>query len=158
SPPSNVDWVTVSDYAAEYQGGTPATGWQYDWNSTGKLGNSAAFSPLKWSEIEQAYNTTGVATTVPGATRHPDDYLNLGSNGGHPGPPGYLPIFGYTIQSGDGAGDYRLIDSAIRKSDDVVSADTEDGLQVLVYVNNALIGPAQYVSTDGTMAIFDRAL
>lgn len=68
-----------------------------------------------------------------------------------------MPIVGYTIQADDGAGLYRLTDSSIQKCDNTL-ATKEDGLQVLVYVNDKLIGAGQSVSTNGLLANFDRML
>ena len=140
SPPSTLtNWTAASvratDYSTDFQTGVPATGWTYAWNPTGQLGNSAAFAPLAWSNVAQRYNTTGAATPVPGSTSHNDDYLSLSASGGHPGHPNYLPIVGYTIQAEDGAGLYRIAESSIAKLDGILSPD-EDGLEVMVYLNN----------------------
>ena len=68
-----------------------------------------------------------------------------------------MPVAGYTIQEEDGAGLYRLIDSSIQKIDGTKSSK-EDGLGVLVYLNNTLMGSAASVSTNGALANFDRDL
>ena len=151
------DWSTVGDYKVDFQTGAPAQGWTYAWDPKGKLGRSSAYTSLIWSDVAQAYNTTGLATIVPSPKTHKEDYLTLTSDGGHPGQKKYVPIVGYTIQADDGAGLYRLVDSSIQKSDGTL-ATKEDGLQVLVYINDKLTGPAQYVSTDGLLASFDRML
>jgi hypothetical protein len=159
--PTNI-WATLSDYKSAFQSGSPAAGWHYDWNPTGKLGNSAAFSPLYWSNTDQVYNTTGGATRAyitsshGNGTSHNDDYLSLSSTGGHPGRPGYLAIVGYTVQSYDGAGSYQIANSSISKNDSVVSSG-EDGLQVLIYVNNKELG-SQQVLTNGQWASFNYTL
>jgi hypothetical protein len=155
--PTLADWATISDYRANFQAGSPATGWKYDWNPSGKLGNFAAFAPLLWSNAAQAYNTTGGATTIYNGKSHNDDYLELSASGGHPGLPKYMPIAGYTIQAGDGAGLYRIANSTISKADGSVTG-TEDGLQVLVYVNNLQIGGGHSVLTNGQLANFDLTL
>lgn len=156
-PMTPSDWLAVSDYSDDFQIGMPATGWKYVWNPTGTLGNSAEYKSLFWSNTAQAYNTTGGNTPVPGKSSHHDDYLNLSSYGGHPGQPKYLPIAGYTIQAEDGDGLYRLADTSIQKVDGVLSK-SEDGLNVLVYVNNTFVGPAAGVLTDGQFTNFDREL
>jgi hypothetical protein len=155
--PTPTEWVIVSKYKDEFQTGGPAESWEYAWNPTGNRGNSADFSPLLWSESAQMYNTTGGATMVPDSKSHNDDFLQLGANWGHPGKPGYMPIVGYTIQADDGDGLYRLIDSSIQKIDGTTS-NKEDGLGVLVYLNDTLLGPATSVSTNGSVASFDREL
>ncbi len=155
--PVQADWAAVSDYQDDFQIGSPAAGWKYAWNPNGTLGDSSKFSSLLWSNTAQAYNTTGGATQKPGSKSHPDDYLYLTASGGHPGQPKYLPIAGYTIQAEDGAGLYRLADTSISKIDGVLSSK-EDGVNVLVYVNNSLVGSASNVSTNGLLANFDREL
>ena len=92
-----------------------------------------------------------------GSLRHNDDYLMLHGSGGHPGQPIHLPIVGYTIQVDDGAGLYRLSNSSIAKSDGV-SSYNEDGLRVLVYLNNTLLSPSTNVGTNGLLTNFDRDL
>ena len=151
------DWQTVGDYQDDFQTGAPAQGWRYAWNPKGKLGKSADYTSLIWSDTAQAYNTTGGATTVPGKKTNKDDFLSLNSLGGHPGQKKYLPMAGYTIQQSDGAGFYQLSDSSIQKTNSSVITK-EDGLQVLVYVNDTLIGPGHSVLTNGALTGFDRNL
>ena len=151
------NWTTVGDYQSDFQGGTPAAGWKYAWNSKGKAGKSAGYTSLVWSESAQAYNTTGGATMAPNPKTHNDDFVSLSADGGHPGMSKYTAIAGYTIQNDDGAGLYRLTDSSIQKSNGAL-ATKEDGLQVMVYVNDTLIGAAQNVLTSGALANFDRML
>jgi hypothetical protein len=135
----------------------PADGWTYAWNPNGKVKDPAKFAALMWSQQEGVYNTTGAATQTPaGKKTHKDDYLSLSSTGGHPGKPKYHSIAGYTIQEEDGAGEYRLVDSSISKTDSVTEKK-EDGLRVSIFRNNALLG-SQNVSTSGAPASFDRAL
>ncbi len=50
-----------------------------------------------------------------------------------------------------------MTDSSISKADGE-SSKKEDGLGVLVYVNNTRIGSSAAVSTDGSLASFDRSL
>ncbi len=155
--PTPMEWASIGGYKDDFQGGGPATGWTYAWNPTGKLGDAASFSPLLWSDSAQMYNTTGAATMAPGSKSHNDDYLQLGEVWGHPGTPGYMPIAGYTIQEEDGAGLYQLVDTSIQKTDGTDSKK-EDGLGVLVYLNNTLIGSEASVSTNGSVTSFDREL
>jgi len=155
--PIPMEWARISNYRDGFQGGGPAAGWQYAWNSNGTLGNSASFSPLLWSESAQVYNTTGAATMTPDTKSHNDDYLQLAAVWGHPGNKNYMPIAGYTIQEEDGEGLYRLVDSSIQKYDGTTSKK-EDGLGVLVYVNDTLQGSETSVSTNGLLASFDREL
>jgi hypothetical protein len=151
-------WTQLADYQSDFKTGGPAQGWTYAWNSTGQLGNSLAFTPLKWSNLALAYNTTGAATKVPSNNiTHNDDYLMLYASGGHPGKPNYLPIIGYTIQPDDGAGAYRISDSSIAKWDSMVSTN-EDGVGVMVYLNNTILPPAKVAGTNGQVVNFDRDL
>ena len=115
--------------------------------TTGKLGDASKYANLSWSSVAGAYNTTGGATTVWNGKSHNDDYLTLGLDYGHPGRPGYYTIVGYTIQSDDGAGTYRLNSGSISKADGVKTGD-EDGLELLVYVNNIRMGGIESVLTD----------
>ncbi len=158
SNPTPIDWANVADFRSDFQPGTPATGWKYMYNAMGTRGDSSSFAPLWWSKEAQAYNTTGGATRTPdGTTTHLDDYLLLAAYGGNPGRADFTPIAGYTIQPEDGAGQYRLADTSIQKWDGIVSPG-EDGLDLLVYVDNQLISPTSYVSTSGTLTTFDRDL
>jgi hypothetical protein len=157
----NSVWTPVADYQTGFQSGTPAGGWTYAWNPTGKLGNSNGFSPLKWSTAAQGYNTIGDLATSGKKKKKKkasgSDTPFLQASGGHPGKSNLLPIVGYTVQPDDGAGLYRLIDSSIAKTDGIQSKK-EDGLGVFVHVNNASVGPTQLVSTNGLISTFDRAL
>lgn len=151
------DWVAISNYQSDFRTGTPETGWKYAWNPKGKLGASANYASLRWSDVAQAYNTTGGATTTPNSKTHPDDFLALTSLGGHPGKAKYLPMAGYTIQQDDGAGLYCLADTSIQLATHYL-APKDDGLQVRVYVNDTMIGSPQSVLTNGSLASFDRML
>jgi hypothetical protein len=155
-PSTLTDWTPVAGFQSDFQPGAPATGWTYAWNPTGQLANSIAYAPLQWSDVAQLYNTTGTAQ-APGSTSHNGDYLSLWTSSGHPGHPNYMPILGYTIQPEDGAGSYRLTESSIAKYDKILSP-YEDGLEVLVYLNDTLLGSAKSVSTSGQIAHFDREL
>lgn len=147
----------IASYRSDFQAGAPAQGWKYMWNPNGKLGDASKYAALQWSSTEGVYNTTGAATRVWNGKSHNDDYLMLGADGGHPGRPGYYAITGYTIQADDGAGLYQLIGSSIMKSDSVKTGD-EDGLDLLLYINNTKLGSLQSVSTTGSMLSFDRDL
>jgi hypothetical protein len=156
SPGYSAEWVPVSDYQTDFQTGAPAAGWKYAWNPRGKLGVSSAYAPLAWSDSAGAYNTTGTATMTPNPKSHPDDYLFLTAAGGHPGQRKYLPMAGYTIQEQDGAGFYRLTDTSIQL--DGSTTPKIDGVQVLVYVNDALVGAKHSVLPNGQTTGFDRNL
>ncbi len=152
-----LNWISISGYQSNFQGGAPADGWTYAWNPKGKVGKSSGYVSLQWSEAEQVYNTTGGITQAPGPKSHNDDYLNLAFYSGHPGNKKYLPMVGYTIQTDDGAGYYRIADSLIYMPNYSL-IPKEDGLGVLVYVNDRQIGPSQGVSENGWLANFDREL
>jgi hypothetical protein len=64
---------------------------------------------------------------------------------------------GYTIQADDGAGVYRIADSSILRTDSLLNAKKEDGLQVLVYVNDKQVGAALNAAA-GLLTSFDREL
>jgi hypothetical protein len=172
------DWAPVGNYQADFQAGAPATGWRYAWNPKGKVGASSAlvglrsrfvrtqkdivaasssFVGLQWSDAAQAYNTTGGATPTPNPKSHPDDFLTLTSIGGHPGSSTYMPMAGYTIQSDDGDGYYRIADSSIQLAKGQIAA-ADDSLQVWIYVNDTKIGTPTAVPKNGLLANFDRLL
>jgi hypothetical protein len=149
--------VAVAGFRNDFKTGGPAAGWKYQWSASGKLGDASKYANLTWSPTAGAYNTTGGATTVWNGKSHNDDYLTLGLDYGHPGRPGYYTIAGYTIQSDDGAGTYRLNSGSISKADGVKTGD-EDGLELLVYVNNIRMGGIESVLTDGSLKGFFRDL
>jgi hypothetical protein len=151
------DWVPIANFQDDFQPGTPATGWKYAWDPKGKVGKQSAYVPLVWSNSAQGYNTTGGATTVPNPKAHSDDFLVLTGDGGHPGQSKYMPMAGYTIQSDDGAGFYRLTDTSIQLANGFPQPK-DDGLQMLVYVNDTLIGSPQSVLPGGGLTSFDRML
>jgi hypothetical protein len=155
--PAEYQWQAVAGFRNDFRAGSPAAGWKYQWSASGKIGDASKYANLYWSQSAGAYNTTGGATTVWNGRTHNDDYLMLGLNAGHPGRAGYYTIAGYTIQADDGAGTYRLIGGTISKADGVKTGD-EDGLEVLVYVNNLRIGGVSSVLTDGSWQGFLRDL
>ena len=149
--------MPIANFQDDFQPGAPATGWKYAWDPKGKVGQQSAYLPLVWSNSAQGYNTTGGATTVPNPKAHSDDFLVLAGDGGHPGQSKYMPMAGYTIQADDGAGFYRLTDTSIQLANGVPQPK-DDGLQVLVYVNDTLIGSPQSVLPGGGLTSFDRTL
>jgi hypothetical protein len=151
------DWVSISNFQSDFRTVTPAAGWKYAWDPKGKAGKSSAYVPLLWSESAQAYNTTGGDTTIPNPKSHNDDFLSLAAGTGHPGQSKYLPMAGYTIQTDDGAGYYRLTDTSIQLASSTPAAK-DDGLSVLVYVNDTLIGSPQSVPFGSGLVNFDRML
>src|SRR5262249_41737244 len=63
-------WFSVGNSKNDSKPGAPATGWKYTWDPKGKLGKSANYAPLVWSDAAQAYNTTGGPTMVPNPKSH----------------------------------------------------------------------------------------
>jgi hypothetical protein len=151
------DWNSVGNFQSDFQPGAPAAGWKYAWDPKGKVGKQSTYVPLLWSESAQAYNTTGGPTTAPNPKSHHDDFLSLGAGSGHPGQSKYMPMAGYTIQEDDGAGLYRLAETSIQLADSPLTAK-DDGLSVLVYVNDSLIGSPQSVPFGSGLVNFDRLL
>jgi hypothetical protein len=151
-------WTSLGSFLGDFQTGAPAQGWQYMWSSGGKPGLASAYTTLFWSNVAGAYNPTGGATSVwANGVAHADDYLALAAGVGHPGQPGYNVIAAYTIQAEDGAGSYRLTNASVMKSDATMSPG-EDGLALLVYVNNAVVGAVLTAGTNGAAVSFDRSL
>jgi hypothetical protein len=160
TPPNDqqIIWSNRSNFQEDYRTGAPAAGWKYLWTTSGKSGNAATYTQLRWSDIAGAYNTTGGATPVRiGGKGYVNDYLALGSSGGHPGQPNFNLVASYTIQPDDEAGIYRIGNLTIQKADTTISAD-EDGLSLAVYVNNVLKGGSLTVPADGSLLAFDRDL
>ena len=155
--PVEQHWIAVAGFRDDFKAGGPATGWKYQWSASGKLGDAAKYANLTWSSVAGVYNTTGAATREWDGKTHKDDYLMLGVENGHPGRAGYYTIAGYTIQAEDGAGNYRLNNGLISKADGVKTGD-EDGLELLVYVNNTRMGDVESVLTDGSWKGFYRDL
>ncbi|BBO31912.1 hypothetical protein [Lacipirellula parvula] len=150
-------WQSVAGFRQDFKTGGPAAGWKYQWSSSGKLGDASKFSDLKWSSIAGAYNTTGAATTSFNGKARGDDYLTLGLDAGHPGRAGFYTIAGYTLQADDGGGVYRLTGGTLSKGDASKIGD-EDGLELMVFVNNTLIGSIESILTDGSIKSFVRDL
>ena len=61
------------------------------------------------------------------------------------------------VPADDGAGAYRLTNGAIMKNDSILSPG-EDGLNLLVYVNNSLRGAQQSIAASGAAFNFNRDL
>jgi hypothetical protein len=151
------NWVSTANFQSEFQSGGPAAGWTYAWDPKGKLGKSTSYASLVWSDAANAYTTTGGPINTPNPKPHHDDYLSLALTGGHPGQSKYMPIVGYTIQNDDGAGLYRLTDTSIKLLNTTPQLQ-DDGLQILVYINNTLVGSPQTVLPNGLLTNFDRTL
>jgi hypothetical protein len=151
------NWVSTANYQSEFQSGGPATGWTYAWDPKGKLGKSTSYTSLAWNDAANAYTTTGGPISTPNPKSHHDDYLSLSSSGGHPGQSKYMPIIGYTIQEDDGAGLYRLSDTSIQLFNTTLQS-LDDGLQILIYINNTQFGTPQIILQNGLITTFDRTL
>ncbi len=141
--------VNIADYTSEFQTGTPATGWAYQWNSLGAIGNSANYTNMV--AAGGSYNSTGVAVlpaTAPGA------FVSLHSAGGHPGLGSgqnggvgnnidRYAIASYTIQPGE-AGPTFITDGFVRVPSAAGSVDTR------IYVNNTEIRRFDGILTTNT--------
>jgi hypothetical protein len=164
----------IADYRDDFQGTTPATGWQYLWNaptdwdgtsctngSTGPITSTADYEPLAWSGSFWTADGDGDA-----GNGSPARYLRLHGTGGHPGrgstqteaPPldvanshDRCTIAAYTIQAAD-AGPVYIVDSTCTVSGHGVAQT----VKILVYVNGTL---KHSVTQTGTLAAtFDCAL
>jgi serine/threonine protein kinase len=128
-PTVELGWTEIGSFKEKFQGPKPAPGWQYLWNAKGPVGNPANYVPLVWTG--QGYNADGNPKLPRG---EPAAYVHLGKGGGHPGRGtkqtksiDYCAIAAYTIQPGDGSGNYYIVPSAVGKG---------NGLEVIVHVNN----------------------
>ena len=151
--------ISVANYQADFQGFTPATGWSYQTNSSGAIGNSANYANMLSNPTGTQYNLTGSATLPVGSS-----YASLSAGGGHPGT-GTAQVAGvdryviaaYTIQSTDVTG--YIMDGPFQLTNTSIVRPSTNGqsLSLQVYVNNTLIGPADVIS--GTsVTTFDRTL
>ena len=141
--------VNIADYTSEFQAGTPAAGWAYQWNSLGTIGNSANYTNLL--AAGGGYDSNGVAG-LPDA--EPGAFVSLHSGGGHPGRGSgqtggvgntidRYAIASYTIQPGE-AGPVYITDSFVRVPSAAGSVDTR------VYVNNTEIRRFDGILTTNT--------
>jgi len=76
----------IADFTADYQNGTPKTGWSYLWNATGAIGDPSNYSALIpaalfGSPTDNFYDIAG--STFP--TGSPGSYTILGNGFMHPG-------------------------------------------------------------------------
>ena len=135
--------IHVADYADDFQGPTPTTGWQYLWNEGGPIGDAANYVPLLWDGSR--YDADG----VPGLpSAQPAGYVFLGATSGHPGygsaqSPNTIDRFAigaYTVAT---AGEYAITDGTLS----MTSAARTPGTHVVelrVYVDDEL----HYAETD----------
>ncbi len=84
------DWESISNYQADFQTGTPAAGWRFAWNPKGKVGTSAAYAGLRWSEAARGLQYYRRSDAKPNPKAHPDDYLAFIS---HRWPSGIAQIY-----------------------------------------------------------------
>jgi hypothetical protein len=128
--------VLVADYTDDFQSGTPAAGWQYLWNPNGAFGNANDYSVMP----------------ADGSVYRPpsEEFLNLASGSGHPGPGvdnstggpfDRLPIAAYTVPVD---GQYSIDDSFLSRD-----GAFGDGVSVLMHVGNSVtqIGSFEAEST-----------
>lgn len=151
--------VTIADYQDDFQGPTPATGWRYQTNSAGAIGNSANYTNMISNVGGTQYNLTGSATLPVGSS-----FASLNKLSGHPGT-GTAQVAGvdryviaaYTIQAADVTG--YLMDGPFQLTSTSISRAATDGgtLSLHVYVNNTLIGPAAVIAGTAVTS-FNRTL
>jgi hypothetical protein len=127
--------VVVADYSDDFQTSPgPASGWQYLWNNNGAFGDAANYS----------------AMPVDGTAYRPasEQYLNLRSGSGHPGPGtdngvpfDRYPIAAYTVLSD---GNYSIENSFLNRGN-----TSGDGVGVMLHVGTTVtqIGSVAAAST-----------
>ncbi|MEC5129680.1 autotransporter-associated beta strand repeat-containing protein [Verrucomicrobiales bacterium BCK34] len=160
--------TVVADYRDDFNGTTPATGWQYLWNAPadwdpgdqigdydaagGPFGNAANY--LSMLSAGSYWTSDGNAD---GTDSNPDRYVRLTSTGGHPGAGANdahssverYAIAAYTV-SEDGS--YTVSDSFISRG----NSSFNDGGRVDIFVNDTLINSVM-VKPGGSVD-FDTAL
>ena len=136
--------IPVADYHDDFQGPTPAAGWQYLWNQGGPIGDAANYVPLLWDGSTR-YDSDGAAG-VPDPP--PGGYVFLGPTSGHTG---YgtaqssntidrFAIAAYTVAL---AGEYAITDGSLMMTSGGRTVGT-DVLELRVYVDDEL----HYAETD----------
>ena len=121
----------VADYQDDFTEATPASGWSYQWNDSGVIGNAANYSALQWSG----------ASYDGDSNNYPDtsglNYGQLHSTGGHAGwgesdgaSTDRFVIAGYTVTQ---SGTYNIINSFI---DSNTGCQYSNGGELHVYVND----------------------
>ncbi len=160
--------TVVADYRDDFNGTTPASGWQYLWNAPadwdsgdapgdydaagGPIGDSASYLPM--ISTGSYWTSDGDGN---GTNSNPDRYVRLLSTGGHPGAGqndahsevDRYAIAAYTV-SEDGS--YTVSDSFISRN----NANFNDGGRVDIFVNDTLINSVM-VKPGGSVD-FDTAL
>jgi len=131
-------WATpVATFSAEFQGVTPAAGWQYLWNSAGPLGNAANYAPLVW-------NTAFGGVYAVGSVSFPDPvegYTALSDNYSHPGNATPFPkyvIGAYTLQPGEGG--VVSVSGVVEMLDPNRLPSNSDGLDLRILLGDSVVG------------------
>ena len=152
NPDQTLSVLLSLTYSDEFQGGPPASGWSYLWNSGGAIGNAANYTAMAWNG--SYYDSDGINNGMP----DPGDLAwgNLTATGGHTGRSSgqgqahdrYV-IAAYTVSV---AGDYSIANS------DFIDGNSGcgDGALLKVYVNNTLMVDTGF--PNGGSTTFDIAL
>ena len=140
--------TTIADFAGDYLAGKSAgqsraersaDGWNYLWNSEGKIGTAAHYSKLAWNANTGQYCTDSSVTTLPAS--EPGSFLFFTPSNGHTGRGkddgnsihyDRFAIAAYTIQSGE-IGQISITDSSLKVDD-----SHGNGVELRVYVNDTL--------------------
>jgi hypothetical protein len=144
----------IADYRDDFQGVAPATGWGYQWNSTGPVGNSSNYANLLWNGSGQ-YTTHGGSLPAPGIGQ----FGFLGATGGHPaagigqgaGVDRYV-IANYTVQAGE-QGPLAISGSLLS-----IPSTSSTGVDLQVYVNNTLQRQISYTQGGSQLHGFNTIL
>ena len=138
--------VPVADYRDDYQAVSFPSGWSYQWNSAGAIGNAANYTDMVWNGAAYASEASpGLPDPAPA------NYLHLNPNGGHPGyaagqaPSGGItryPIAAFTVTQD---ANYSISDSFW-----TIANSSAFETDVLVYVNDTLINTVTLPAGGGT--------
>lgn len=136
--------VIIADHSLDYGVPPGATGWSYLWSEAGVIGTSSNYQNLQLNTVASMPDIYGVSSTGSFPWSGPlGFYWNYISAAQiHPGPGGGFTILAYQVQSGeqgrvDFAGSFRGVDP--------LGAQSSDGWQVMVYVNDALVPTSSIV-------------
>ena len=142
--------TVIASFQADFQSEQPKQGWHYYWNDNGPVGDTNAYSELRWSGKNYVPNDNA---SPPGR------YVQLSNRAGHTGQgPAqnirdeneHAVIVAFTVAE---AGRYVIRDSFISRNDGAAGG----AVHLQVFVNNREVAPDFYCRTREKIP-FDREL
>ena len=154
APAQTFGLTTIADYNVNFQGPVPATGWKYQWNSGGVIGNNANYTNLLFAAADNRYDSNG----LPGLPDpDPAAFVLLNSTGGHPGrgsaQAGGLDRYAIASFTVTESGDYAITDSFVNSID-----LAGNGGDVFIHVNSGGVLGRYFFTANGQNFNFDTFL